>query len=53
LELRAATSLGRLWRHQGKADAARQLLGDVYGGFTEGLETADLQEARAALETLG
>jgi predicted ATPase len=53
LELRAATSLGRLWRQQGKVGAARELLQDVYGGFTQDLETADLLEARAVLETPG
>jgi predicted ATPase len=52
-ELRAAVSLSRLWQHQGKTGTARQLLGEVYGGFTEGLETADLQGARALLEALG
>jgi predicted ATPase len=52
LELRAAMSLGRLWQHEGKRAAARQLLGEVYGWFTEGFETADLQEARVLLEEL-
>jgi predicted ATPase len=52
-ELRAAVSLARLWQQQGKPAAARQLLGDVYGWFTEGFDTADLQEARALLEALG
>jgi predicted ATPase len=51
-ELRAATSLSRLWQHQGKGAEARQLLTDVYGWFTEGFDTADLQEARALLEAL-
>jgi adenylate cyclase len=51
-ELRAATSLARLWQQQGKRDAARQLLAPVYGWFTEGFDTADLQDARALLETL-
>jgi predicted ATPase len=49
-ELRAATSLARLWQQQGKYDEARQVLGDVYHWFTEGLETADLQEAKALLD---
>jgi DNA-binding NtrC family response regulator/predicted ATPase len=49
-ELRAATSLSRLWRQQGKRDEARQLLGGTYGWFTEGLDTADLQEAKMLLE---
>jgi predicted ATPase len=51
-ELRAATSLARLWQRQGKRDAARQLLADVYSWFTEGLDTADLQEAKTLLEEL-
>jgi predicted ATPase len=53
LELRAAVSLSRLWRQQGKAAQARQLLADIYGSFTEGFDTVDLQEARALLEQLG
>jgi predicted ATPase len=52
LELRAAMSLGRLWQRQGKRDAARELLTPIYGWFTEGFDTADLQEARALLEEL-
>jgi class 3 adenylate cyclase/DNA-binding winged helix-turn-helix (wHTH) protein/predicted ATPase len=52
LELRAATSLARLWQHQGKQTKARQLLAPIYGWFTEGFDTADLQEARALLEAL-
>jgi predicted ATPase len=52
LELRAAISLGRLWQHQGKRDAARHLVGSVYHWFTEGFDTADLQTARAMLEEL-
>ena len=52
LELRAALSLSRLWQQQGKRAAARQLLAEVYGWFTEGFETADLQEAQALLEDL-
>jgi predicted ATPase len=52
LELRAAVSLARLWQQQGKRDAARQLLGEVYGWFTEGFDTTDLQEARILLEEL-
>jgi hypothetical protein len=52
LELRAALSLSRLWRQQGQRVAARQLLGELYGWFSEGFETADLQEARALLEEL-
>ena len=52
LELRAAMSLGRLWQQQGKSAEARQLLAETYGWFTEGFDTADLQEARALLEGL-
>jgi hypothetical protein len=43
-------SLSRLWQRQGKRAAARQLLADVYGWFSEGFDTADLQEAKALLE---
>jgi len=50
LELRAAMSLSRLWRQQGKREAAQQLLAPIYGWFTEGFDTADLQEAKALLE---
>jgi predicted ATPase len=50
LELRAAMSLSRLWQRQGKRTAARQLLAEVYDWFTEGFDTADLQDARAVLE---
>jgi len=53
LELRAAASLARLWQRQGKRAEARELLAEVYGWFTEGVDTADLQEARALLEALG
>jgi predicted ATPase len=52
LELRAAMSLARLWQQQGQRDAARALLAPVYGWFTEGLDTTDLQEAKALLEDL-
>jgi hypothetical protein len=52
LELRAAMSLSRLWQDQGKRDPARQLLAPVYGWFTEGFDTADLQEAQALLDVL-
>jgi predicted ATPase len=52
LELRAATSLGRLWQRQGKCDAARHLLGPVYSWFSEGFDTADLQDAKALLAAL-
>jgi predicted ATPase/class 3 adenylate cyclase len=52
LELRAAMSLSRLWQRQGKRDAARELLAEIYGWFTEGFDTADLQEAKALLEEL-
>jgi predicted ATPase len=53
LELRAAMSLARLWQQQGMRDAARDLLAPVYGWFTEGFDTADLQEAKVLLEALG
>jgi predicted ATPase len=52
LRLRAAASLARLWRAQGKTEQARRLLDGVYSGFTEGFDTADLKEARALLEEL-
>jgi predicted ATPase len=52
LELRAATSLSRLWQQQGKREEARKLLADLYSWFTEGFETADLKEAKALLEDL-
>jgi predicted ATPase len=51
-ELRTATSLARLWRHQLRDAEARQLLARVYGRFTEGFATTDLREARALLEQL-
>lgn len=51
-ELRAATSLARLWTQQGKALQARELLAPVYNWFTEGFETKDLQEAKALLDSL-
>ena len=53
LELRAAMSMGRLWQRQGKCAAAYHLLAQIYGWFTEGFDTVDLQEARALLEELG
>jgi predicted ATPase len=52
LELRAAMSLARLWQRQGKRGEARQLLEPIYSWFTEGFDTADLQEAKALLEEL-
>ena len=52
-ELRAAMSLCRLWQRQGKRAEARALLAPIYGWFTEGFDTADLQEAKALLEELG
>jgi predicted ATPase len=52
LELRAATSLSRLWQRQGRRAEARQLLAPIYGWFTEGFETVDLKEAKALLEEL-
>jgi predicted ATPase len=52
LELRASTSLARLWQQQGKQKEAHQLLTEIYGWFTEGFDTKDLQEAKALLEEL-
>ena len=52
-ELRAALSLSRLWQKQGRRDAARALLAPVYSWFTEGFDTADLQEAQALLKDWG
>jgi predicted ATPase len=52
LELRAALSLSRLWHRQGKGDAARRLLAEVYAWFTEGFDTADLKEAKALLDEI-
>jgi predicted ATPase len=51
-ELRAAMSMARLWRDQGKRDEARELLVPVYGWFTEGFDTRDLKEAKALLDEL-
>jgi predicted ATPase len=51
-ELRAAMSMARLWRDQGKREEARELLAPVYGWFTEGFDTRDLKEAKALLEEL-
>jgi predicted ATPase len=51
-ELRAATSLARLWRDQGKRVAARDLLAPVYASFTEGFDIPDLQDARALIDDL-
>ena len=51
-ELRAATRLSRLWRNQGKANRAAQLLSGVYQTFDEGFATADLMEAKALLDEL-
>src|SRR6185369_15336759 len=53
LELRAATSLARLWRDQGKRAEARDLLAPVYAWFTEGFDTQDLIDAKTLLEELG
>jgi predicted ATPase len=52
LELRAAMSLARLWQHQEKRVGSHQLLAEIYGWFTEGFDTADLQEAKTLLEEL-
>ena len=51
-ELRAAMSLSRLWQQQGKRQEAYDLLTPVYSWFTEGFDTADLQEAKALLDAL-
>ena len=51
-ELRAAMSMARLWRDQGKPQQARELLAPVYGWFTEGFDTLDLKEAKALLNSL-
>ena len=51
-ELRAATSLARLWQQQGKTAEARQMLAEIYGWFTEGFDTADLKDAKALLDEL-
>ena len=51
-ELRAAMSMARLWRDQGKRKEARELLAPVYGWFTEGFDTRDLKEAKALLDEL-
>ena len=51
-ELRAAMSLARLWRDQGKVQQARELLAPVYGWFTEGFDTRDLKEAKHLLDEL-
>lgn len=51
-ELRTAVRLSRLWQQQGKRDAARQLLAEVYGWFTEGFDISDLQEAQRLLRQL-
>jgi predicted ATPase len=51
-ELRAAMSMARLWRDQGKRNEARDLLTPVYNSFTEGFDTLDLKEAKALLEML-
>ena len=52
LELRAATSLARLWGEQGRREEARELLAPVYGWFTEGFDTADLKDAKLLLDEL-
>ena len=52
LELRAVMSLSRLWQQQGKTAEAHQMLAEIYGWFTEGFDTKDLQEAKALLKEL-
>ena len=51
-ELRAATSIARLWGEQGRRTQGRELLASVYGWFTQGFDTADLKNAKAMLDTL-
>jgi predicted ATPase len=51
-ELRAAMSIARLWRDQGRPDEARDLLAPVYGWFTQGFDTRDLKQAKAFIDTL-
>ncbi len=51
-ELRATVSLARLWQRQGKSEQARQMLAQIYGWFTEGFDTADLQETKRLLDDL-
>ncbi len=51
-ELRASTSLARLWQQQGKTREAHQMLSEIYGWFTEGFVTKDLREAKALLQEL-
>jgi predicted ATPase len=51
-ELRATTSLARLWQRQGRIEEARQMLAEIYGWFSEGFDSADLMEARTLLEEL-
>jgi predicted ATPase len=51
-ELRAATSLARLWGKQGRRGEARELLAPLYGSFTEGFDTPDLKDAKALLDEL-
>jgi hypothetical protein len=52
LELRATMSLARLWQQQGKHHAARNMLSEIYGWFTEGFDTKDLQEVKALLDEM-
>ena len=53
LELRAVMSLAKLWQQQGKKREAHEMLAEIYGWFTEGFDTKDLQEAKALLDSLG
>jgi adenylate cyclase len=52
-ELRATVSLARLLKHRGETVKVLQMLADIYGGFTEGFDTADLRDAKALLDELG
>lgn len=52
MELQAVMNLCRLWQQQGKKEEARQILAEIYGWFTEGLDTGDLRAAQALLQEL-
>ena len=52
LELRAVMSLAHLWQNQGRKEEAHEMLSEIYGWFTEGFDTKDLQEAKALLDSL-
>jgi predicted ATPase len=52
LELKAVMSLSRLWQQQGKKDEARRMLAEIYGWFSEGFDTKDLNDAKALIDQL-